>query len=273
MADLEMAKTNAVGPHFQRSLGGIVASRAATATIPAAKIAELEKRIGHQFSSHERLVRALTHASATKKSGDISHYERLEFLGDRVLGLCIAEMLFLKFPKAREGDLSVRLNALVSGDTCAQIADEIGLQDFIHSGADAKLLASKRMRSVRADVVESLIAAIYLDGGLQAAKDFVSCHWKSRLSEAGAAIRDSKTALQEWAHVKTGATPSYSISNRTGPDHDPVFTVEVTVEGVRGAAGKGRSRRAAEQDAAQSLLLREAVWIQAADGSIRENTP
>jgi len=244
----------------------------AAAAISAAKIAQLEKRIGHKFATHERLIRALTHSSATKKAGDISHYERLEFLGDRVLGLCIAEMLFLKFPEAREGDLSVRLNSLVSGETCAGVADEIGLQEFIHAGANAKLLASKRMRSVRADVVESLIAAIYLDGGLEAAKTFVSSHWKSRLAQAAAAIQDSKTALQEWAHVETGATPIYTISNRSGPDHDPVFTVDVTIEGIKGASGSGRSRRSAEQAAAQSILLREAVWIQTADGVIRENT-
>lgn len=242
------------------------------ARVSAQKIAELEDRIGHKFTSHERLVRALTHSSATKKAGDISHYERLEFLGDRVLGICVAEMLFSTFPQAREGELSVRLNALVSGNTCAEIADEIGLHDFIHAGSDVKHIASKRMRSVRADVVESLIAAIYLDGGLDAAKKFVSRYWDSRVHEVGAGIRDSKTALQEWAHVHTGSTPSYRIAKRSGPDHDPTFIVEVEVNGAEGAQGKGRSKRAAEQAAAQSILLREAVWVQTADGTIRENS-
>ena len=145
----------------------------AAARVSAQKIAQLEERIGYTFKEHARLVRALTHASATKNSGEQSHYERLEFLGDRVLGLCVAELLFDAFPNAPEGELSVRLNALVSGKTCAEIADEIALHEFIQAGTDAKQLTSKRMRSVRADVTESLIAAIHLDGGLEAAKQFV----------------------------------------------------------------------------------------------------
>ena len=240
------------------------------ARVSAQKIQELEERIGHRFKTHERLVRALTHSSATKAAGDVSHYERLEFLGDRVLGLCVAEMLFSRFPKALEGELSVRLNALVSGNTCADIADEIGLHDFIHAGSDVKHIAGKRMRSVRADVVESLIAAIYMDGGLQAAQQFVERFWNSRIDIAGAATSDSKTALQEWSHIAAAATPVYKVTQRSGPDHDPVFTVEVEIDGVGGTQGKGRSKRAAEQDAAQTILLREGVWVQDADGSIKE---
>jgi ribonuclease-3 len=243
----------------------------AAARVSAQKIAELEERIGHTFKDHARLVRALTHASATKVAGDISHYERLEFLGDRVLGLCIAELLFTRFPNAREGELSVRLNALVSGSTCTEIADDIGLHDFIQAGADVKHLSSKKMRSVRADVTESLIAAIYLDGGIDAAKRFVDRYWNKRLIEAGGAIRDSKTALQEWAHSHCGVTPSYKVSKRSGPDHDPTFVVEVEIEGTRSGIGKGKSKRAAEQAAAQCVLLREAVWLQTADGTIKEN--
>lgn len=239
--------------------------------VTAQKIAQLEERIGHVFKTHERLVRALTHASATHQSGEISHYERLEFLGDRVLGICIAEMLFFTFPKAREGELSVRLNALVSGNTCAEISDEIGLHDFIYSGTNAKQLTSKRMRSVRADVVESLIAAIYLDAGLDAAARFVKRYWQGRLEVAGAGIRDSKTALQEWAHTKSGSTPCYQIEKRSGPDHDPVFTVSVVVAGIDGATGKGRSKRMAEQAAAQKVLLREGVWVRDDDGTLKES--
>jgi len=233
-------------------------------------IAELEQRIGHEFSSHERLTWALTHASATKKAGDISHYERLEFLGDRVLGLCISQMLFTAFPTAREGELSVRLNALVSGNTCADIADEIGLHDFIQAGADVKQIAGKRMRSVRADVVESLIAAIYLDAGLPAVDAFVQKYWGDRLHQKDAGNRDSKTALQEWAHSQSLATPVYAIREQTGPDHAPMFTVEVIIEGADGAKGAGRSKRAAEQEAAQSVLLREGAWVKRDDGSIKE---
>ncbi len=244
----------------------------AAARVSAQKIAKLEERIGYTFKEHARLVRALTHTSATKISGDISHYERLEFLGDRVLGLCVAELLFAEFPAAREGELSVRLNALVCGKACAEIADEIGLHNFIHAGADANQLTSKRMRSVRADVTESLIAAIYLDGGIDAAKRFVKRYWNERLSEAGGALSDSKTALQEWAHIQSGVTPVYRVTKRSGPDHDPTFVVEVELGSTKNALGRGKSKRAAEQAAAQAVLLREAVWVQTADGTIKENS-
>ncbi|MEP1205865.1 MAG: ribonuclease III [Rhizobiaceae bacterium] len=244
----------------------------AAARVSAQKIATLEERIGYTFKEHARLVRALTHASATKVSGDIPHYERLEFLGDRVLGLCVAELLFAQFPDAREGELSVRLNAMVSGKTCAEIADDIGLHDFIQAGADVKQLTSKRMRSVRADVTESLIAAIYLDGGIEAASQFVQKFWQKRLQQDNGAIRDSKTALQEWAHTQSGATPVYKIVKRSGPDHDPTFVVEVEIEGSQNAQGRGKSKRAAEQAAAQAVLLRESVWLQTAKGTIKENT-
>ncbi|MEL7274798.1 MAG: ribonuclease III [Pseudomonadota bacterium] len=233
-------------------------------------IADLEARIGHRFKNHADLKRAITHASATKTGDHLSHYERLEFLGDRVLGLCISQMLFRAFPNAREGELSVRLNALVSGNTCAEIADEIGLADFIKTGSDVKRLTGKRMRSVRADVVESLIAALYLDGGLAVAEKFVEKFWHARLHDDAAFIQDSKTALQEWAHVHADTTPSYTITDRSGPDHDPVFTVDVKLGKIKGAQGKGRSKRAAEQEAAQIILLREGAWVQDELGVIRE---
>ena len=227
----------------------------------AERLAALEQRIGHRFESHARLIVALTHSSAVKAGarpdGRSSDYERQEFLGDRVLGLCVAQFLFETFPKADEGELSRRLNALVSGKTCARIADEIGLHEFIRAGADMRQLTSKRMRSVRADVVESLIASIYLDAGLQAADRFVRRFWADRLEDDAGAERDAKTALQEWAHVKGYDQPVYEVIERTGPDHDPTFTVEVRAEGTQSAVGEGRSKRAAEQDAAARMLARE----------------
>lgn len=226
----------------------------------ARRIQALEHRIGHTFKSHETLIRALTHSSATTQSNDRSHYERLEFLGDRVLGLCVADRLCEMFPNAKEGELSVRLNALVSGETCTEIADEIGLADFISTGADARQINSKRMRSVRADVVESLIAAIYRDAGLKAVEAFVGRFWKDRFNRSEAAVQDSKTALQEWAHAEAGETPAYEIQSRTGPDHDPLFTVSVSIGTLEGAQGQGRSKRAAEQQAARNVLEREGVW-------------
>ena len=232
------------------------------ATLNAARLERLEERIGHSFRSHARVIVALTHASALKGQGG-ADYERQEFLGDRVLGLCVARILFDAFPKEKEGDLSRRLNALVSGRTCAQIADEIGLHEFIQAGTDTRHLASKRMRSVRADVVEALIAAIYLDAGLEAAERFVRRFWKDRLHDDAGAERDAKTALQEWAHVKGFGTPVYEVVSRDGPDHDPTFVVRAVVEGTVHEDGHGRSKRSAEQAAAALILRREGAW---ADG-------
>lgn len=227
-------------------------------TLSAEERAAIEGLIGHHFEDKGRLDRALTHASARAQKG--GNYERLEFLGDRVLGLCIAELLFRTFGSAAEGELSVRLNQLVSAETCAAVADEIGLHKFIRTGSDVKKLTGKRMMNVRADVVESLIAAIYLDGGLEVARRFILKYWQSRAAKADGARRDAKTELQEWAHAKFGLTPTYRVEDRSGPDHEPRFTVVVEVDGVAPETGVERSKRAAEQVAATRMLEREGVW-------------
>ncbi|ENN86273.1 putative ribonuclease III [Rhizobium freirei PRF 81] len=220
--------------------------------------AKLESAIGYEFVEKDRLHWALTHASArTHKTGN---YERLEFLGDRVLGLCIAELLFRTFGNATEGELSVRLNQLVSADTCAEVADEMQLHLYIRTGADVKKLTGKRMLNVRADVVESLIAALYLDGGLEVARTFILRYWERRAVRPDGARRDAKTELQEWAHAKFGVTPVYRVDDRSGPDHDPRFTVTVAVAGTAPETGIERSKRAAEQVAATRILEREGVW-------------
>jgi ribonuclease-3 len=218
----------------------------------------LAEIIGHEFRDRHRLERALTHSSA--RSRGKGNYERLEFLGDRILGLVIAEQLFQFFPTAKEGELSVRLNQLVSAGTCAAVADELQLHRFIRTGTDVKNVAGKRMANVRADVMESLIAAIYLDAGLEAARRFIIDNWGERVRASAAARRDAKTELQEWAHLKTGEAPAYAIIDRSGPDHDPMFTVRVAVSGFADETGTGRSRRAAEQVAATRMLEREGVW-------------
>ncbi|OHV76219.1 ribonuclease III [Rhizobium sp. LCM 4573] len=220
--------------------------------------AQLEAAIGHEFVDKHWLDRALTHASTGSAKG--ANYERLEFLGDRVLGLCVAELLFRTFRTAAEGELSVRLNQLVSAESCADVADELQLHRFIRTGADVKKLTGKRMMNVRADVVESLIAALYLDGGLEAARAFILRYWQARAARADGARRDAKTELQEWAHAKFGLTPSYRVDDRSGPDHDPRFTVTVEVAGVAPETGIDRSKRAAEQVAATRMLEREGVW-------------
>ena len=214
--------------------------------------------IGYRFGDEARLARAITHSSAGRQEG--GHYERLEFVGDRVLGLLIAELLFERFPEATEGELSVRLNALVNADTCAAVADEIGLHEFIVTGTDVKRLTGKRMRSVRADVVESLIATIYLDGGLEPARAFVERYWSERADGEHSARRDAKTELQEWAHARHLAAPEYRVIDRSGPDHEPTFTVKVSLDGEERATGRGRSKRIAEQEAAEAVLREVGVW-------------
>ena len=226
-------------------------------SLSADAVRRLEEKTRHTFRDLGRLERALTHSSARPSAG--SDYERLEFLGDRVLGLVIAELLFRAYPTASEGELSLRLNSLVNADTCAAVADEIGLHEFIRTGSDVKGLADKRLKSLRADVVESLIATIYLDGGLEAAQPFIEHYWNARSREIHSAQRDPKTELQEWAHQQNGAQPIYTVVERTGPDHDPQFTVKVDVKGFAPAVGVGRSKRIAEQDAAVALLYREGV--------------
>ena len=220
-------------------------------------IRELEALIGHIFTDISRLPRAMTHASA--RAADGTDYERLEFLGDRVLGLVIAELLFRTYPASDEGELSVRLNQLVDAETCAEIAEEIGITRFIRTGADIRSLSGKRRLNIRADVMESLIAAIYLDGGLEAARPFIIRHWEERAKSPASARRDAKTELQEWAHRQDGLLPLYVIEKREGPDHEPVFTVSVKVGTLKPGYGTGSSKREAEQNAAADLLAREKV--------------
>ncbi|MCO5063047.1 MAG: ribonuclease III [Rhizobiaceae bacterium] len=218
----------------------------------------LEKSTGHRFADPQRLRRALTHASARHSDG--IDYERFEFLGDRVLGLVIADLLFNAFPDAPEGELSVRLNALVNAEILAEIAEEIGLPDLVKVGSEMRGVTGRRRINLRADALEALIAALYLDGGMEVARAFVHRHWLARSQVFDPGRRDAKTELQEWAHQFVQATPTYKVLSREGPDHDPVFTVEVHIAGLTEATGTGRSKREAEQAAAASVLLRESVW-------------
>ena len=217
----------------------------------------IEAITGHRFADEALLRRALTHASAGEGRED---YQRLEFLGDRVLGLIVAQMVFEANPRAPEGELSLRLNALVKAETLAEIADEIGLSSVIVAGSQLRTLQGRKRVNLRSDVVEALIAAVYLDGGLEAARLFVDRHWRGRAGAETAARRDPKTELQEWAHQAARATPVYTIDSREGPDHDPLFEVSVRVGDAAPASGRGRSKREAEQAAAAALLLREGVW-------------
>lgn len=218
----------------------------------------LEAVTGHRFADPERLQRALTHASV--RNADGLDYERFEFLGDRVLGLVVADMLFSAHPSAPEGELSLRLNALVNADTLAAIAEEIGLPDMIRVGPELRRASGRRRTNLYADSLEALVAALYLEGGLETARAFIHRHWAERAKTYDPARRDAKTDLQEWAHQFVRATPAYDTQDRVGPDHDPIFTVRVSIDGLEPAYGNGRSKREAEQAAATAMLLREGIW-------------
>ena len=222
----------------------------------------LEETLGHSFANPELLARALTHGSAlgNASSQDASTYQRLEFLGDRVLGLVVADMLDLRFPEAPEGELSRRLARLVSGETCAEIARDMGLVEHLRIGGSVQRSGARATTGVLADVCESVLGAVYRDGGLPAARGVVERFWRSRLETMSGPLRDAKTELQEWAHRRGFETPTYSEVLRSGPDHAPQFEIEVSVGEVAPGRGRGRSKREAEHEAAEMILRREGVW-------------
>jgi ribonuclease-3 len=222
----------------------------------------LELTIDYRFSDPELLERALTHISALKgQQGRVASYQRLEFLGDHVLGLAISEMLFAAFPKADEGELSRRLADLVRRETCADVARAIELGDSLRLGSSEAKAGGRARAAILADVCESLIGAVFLDGGYKAAAAFVDRFWAERMRKPARPLRDPKTLLQEWAQARGLPTPSYREVERTGPHHDPEFRVAVALPNREPAEGKGRSKRAAEQAAASALLLREGVQV------------
>lgn len=227
--------------------------------IKAQDKAKIEKIIGHVFTDAALLGRALTHSSIEHSGA--GNYERLEFLGDRVLGLTVAELLCRLYPEAPEGFLSARLNMLVNAEICAEIAVKTGLSAYVAMSADMRQGAPRRQINVYADVMESLIAALYLEGGLEAARRFILRYWEEPARNAALARRDAKTELQEWAHKQNaGALPVYKVLKRKGPDHDPMFEMEVRIAGFAPAGGSGASKRQAEQAAAEAMLRREGVW-------------
>lgn len=212
-------------------------------------------KTGYGFRDLRLLETALTHSSAVKAA---SNNERLEFLGDRVLGLIVADMLLQQFPDAREGEIAPRFNALVEARTCSNIGVALELDQYMR--ADSALRSRKAGGNYLADAVEALVAAIYLDGGIDAARTFVRRFWEPLALKAVDKPANPKGELQEWIARTSDARPTYVIDGREGPDHQPVFTVSVQVEGFEPATGKGSSRRAAEEAAASAFLVREGVW-------------
>ncbi|MFC5067957.1 ribonuclease III [Flaviflagellibacter deserti] len=227
----------------------------------AAARSGLEARLGYQFADPALLDHALTHVSAVKGDNPrTGSYQRFEFLGDRVLGLVVAELLFKTFPDVPEGELSQRLSELVSAETCAQVAAELGIGEAVKLGEGEARSGGRKKKALLADVCESVIAAVYLDGGLEPARDLIHRNWQGRMLRPRKHLRDGKTALQEWAHGRGLATPDYREIGRTGPDHHPVFQVEVFVSGGEPARGEGRTKRVAEKAAAEAFLIREGIW-------------
>ncbi|MFV0474289.1 MAG: ribonuclease III [Pikeienuella sp.] len=210
-------------------------------------------RLGHDFARPELLEEALTHSSAASPSRP--HNQRLEFLGDRVLGLVIAETLGARYPEAAEGELAPRFNELVRKETCAAVAREIGLDRLIRLGKAESRGGVRRRTAILGDAMEAVIAAIYLDAGLEAARAEILRLWSARIESQGEeAPRDAKTWLQEWAQGRSMSPPRYRVANREGPDHAPVFTVEASIETGAKATARATSKRAAEQEAAMILL-------------------
>jgi ribonuclease-3 len=222
--------------------------------------AALEARIGHSFTDPNLLMQAITHVSALKsgrKRGD--SYQRLEFLGDHVLGLVVSDMLYHAYPNADEGELSKRLAELVRKESCADVAKSLGLLDDIKLGSVGSSADARLRKSILGDICEAVIGAIFLDGGHAAADEFVKRNWTERMHKPRRPLRDPKTVLQEWAQGKGLPTPVYREVERTGPHHDPQFRVAVDLPGLAPAEGIGGSKRAAEKVAASVMIEREGV--------------
>ncbi|NNE81334.1 MAG: ribonuclease III [Silicimonas sp.] len=221
---------------------------------PGAELEAFAMRLGHRFKDTELLVRAVTHASMSSPTR--CDNQRLEFLGDRVLGLVIAEALLKADKGASEGQLAPRFNALVRKETCADVARQIDLGAVLKLGRSEMKSGGRRKEALLGDAMEAVIAAVYADAGFNAARDVVLKLWGDRISSVEADARDPKTSLQEWAQARGQGPPSYVETGREGPDHAPMFTVEVRLESGETAGFSAASKRAAEQGAARALLAR-----------------
>ena len=213
-----------------------------------------QARIGHNFRQPELLLRAVTHASLS--SATRPDNQRLEFLGDRVLGLVMAEALLTADAGASEGQLAPRFNALVRKEACAEVARDVGLGDVLKLGRSEMLSGGRRKEALLGDAMEAVIAAVYQDAGFDAAKSLILRLWGSRIGAVEQDARDPKTSLQEWAQARGMPPPIYTEQGRTGPDHQPMFTVEVQLESGEAESARAGSKRVAEQAAARALLAR-----------------
>jgi ribonuclease III len=243
------------------------ANKTAGKTAGKSATSGIEARIGHKFADANLLTAAITHVSALKSSRKRGEsYQRLEFLGDHVLGLIVSDMLYRTFPGADEGELSKRLADLVRKESCAEVAKSLGLSDDIKLGAVGAGAGARLRKSVLGDICEAVIGAVFLDGGYAAAAEFVMRNWTERMQKPRRPLRDPKTVLQEWAQGKGLPTPVYREVERTGPHHDPQFRVAVDLPGLAPAEGVGGSKRAAEKVAASVMIEREGVGGGSNDG-------
>lgn len=210
----------------------------------------LQSRIGYQFQDVGLLALALTHPSVIKSPSN----QRLEFLGDAILGAVVAHLLYTMYPNEAEGNLALRHAALVRGETLTQVARSMRLSEVIRVTEGEKLTGGQHNASNLEDALEALIGALYLDGGIQAAENFILPHWTELAKSVSAPPKDAKTALQEWAQGRGLPVPSYALLDMKGAAHAPEFTMEVTVQGHAPISAKAASKRAAEQKAAAELL-------------------
>ena len=209
-------------------------------------------RIGYEFSDPALLVTAVTHSS--RSSATRPDNQRLEFLGDRVLGLVMSEALLTDDASASEGQLAPRFNALVRKEACAEVAREIDIGSVLKLGRSEMMTGGRRKQALLGDAMEAVIAAVYLDGGFDAAKPMILRLWGDRIKRVEADARDAKTSLQEWAQARGQKPPAYTEIARTGPDHAPIFTIRCELENGQSAEAEAGSKRIAEQQAAKNLL-------------------
>lgn len=205
---------------------------------------------GYIFKDSDLLRQALTHPSLE----GASNYQRLEFVGDRVLGLVIADWLFEYYPNIDEGGLASRHTNLVRRETLAEVAITMNIGPEIHMAKSTEDTGGRERATILADICEGIIGGIYMDGGYAAAQKFIKKFWKNYIGHENIGARDAKTRLQEWVQSRKIPAPTYSTKDRAGPAHEPVFTVEVKVQELGGALGKGSTKRSAEQMAAAKLL-------------------
>ncbi|MFO1033078.1 MAG: ribonuclease III [Hyphomicrobiales bacterium] len=213
-------------------------------------------RLGYAFRDRTLLQQALTHGSSSRKAKD---YERLEFLGDRVLSLAVADALFQQHGKEKEGKLAARHSTLVRGEACAEVGRAMGLEDVIRVGDTEKRSGVHRTLSVLGDVVEALIGAVYIDGGYDAAQGVVLRFWAEALKRPETALKDAKTFVQEWGLSKALPLPRYELVGRSGPEHRPQFTVRLALEKHQPVEGTGSTKQAAEMAAASAFIAREGL--------------